>query len=338
MQQPGISPELLDKYLAGQRSGIEKKQVEAWYASLTGEADFLGTLPPEEQQHLQENTFEHILSEIRETDEKPHRKLRWGWLTGIAASIALVTGIYFFQKHADNNADISAIQLHPAAPAETRRFVNAERRIVTFVLPDSSTVQLHPGAEIVYPRAFSGNQRRVTFSGEGFFDIKKDKSRPFLISSGEMMIRVLGTSFNVKAVRAQKTFQIDVVTGSVQVTAPDPGERAQQVTLKPQEQALFETASRKLTAKIMQEQARREIYQPVSIDFEETPLRQVVDQLQKRFNIRIELAEPKLASCTLTARFDADPLPIILEMVCTSLDATYAIAGSIVTISGAGCE
>jgi transmembrane sensor len=197
---------------------------------------------------------------------------------------------------------------------------------------------MHPKSTIKYHTAFAANKRFVVFSGEGFFDVKKDKTRPFNIKSGDMVIRVLGTSFNVKAIESQKKFQVDVVTGSVQVTAQAKSFDKQEVVLKPQQQALFELDSKRLISKTSPLQAKKEIYEPVSIAFEETPLKKVVEQLEKRFNVSISLTNPGLAKCGLTANFESQTFPNILEILCTSLDVTYIISDNNITISGEPCE
>lgn len=153
-----------------------------------------------------------------------------------------------------------------------------------------------------------------------------------------MTVRVLGTSFNVKAAARGKRFEISVVTGSVQVSAPDHQSNPQQVTLKPNQQAIFETGPKKLMAQNIPLQKKREIYQPVSITFNNTPIISVINLLEKKFDISIKLSDPKIAQCRLNADFDQQPLAEILEMLCRSLEATYTIDGNLIVIEGTPCE
>ncbi|GAB3932478.1 FecR family protein [Larkinella terrae] len=344
MPPPPISPHLLDKYVRNQCTDQEKEQVEAWYASLNGKPDFLNSLPESQQQQLQQETFENIQSQLQPDEEPLVRPFPWRWVSGLAASIALVLGIYFTYRYATNpHQPVSvpttvAQQVKEKAPVTLIQFVNREPRLVKFKLPDESTVWMHSGASISYPKAFAADKRQVVFSGEGFFDVKKDKNRPFFIESGEMRIKVLGTSFNVKAPASQPVFRISVVTGRVQVSAPDPDENEQQVILKPQQQAIFETASRRLTSSAIPAQAKKEIYEPVTIVFENAPLDQVAKKLEKRFNIQIRFSNPKIATCLVNADFEQQPLPFIMEMLCTALDATYTLSGKVMTLDGLPCE
>lgn len=207
-----------------------------------------------------------------------------------------------------------------------------------YTLPDGSSVWMQSGASITYPKKFASDKRLVSFSGEGFFSVKKDKTCPFFIQSGEMSIKVLGTSFNVKALINHNMFQVAVVTGKVQVNAPDREQREQQVILKPRQQAVFEIDSKRLISSTISSQTRKEIYEPITIVFDNTPLDQVIEKLQKRFNIKIRLSNPKIASCRLSADFEQQSLPLIMEMLCTALDANYTLSGKVILIDGLPCE
>ena len=337
--KPPLPPALLQKYLSGQCTEEEKVQVEAWYDSLQGETAFLDQLPEPEVTGIQENTFLEIKNQLGFEESTPIPAFNWRWLTSIAASVLIAASIYFLYNIKTHSKEqfIAQRNIRKVA-AGLVTFRNEAKRIVIHRLPDRSSVAMHPDAIITYPKKFDPAQRAVTFSGEGFFDIQKDPERPFLIESGELAIRVLGTSFNVKAPVSRKVFQVDVVTGSVQVSAKGTAGNPQQVTLKPKEQALFEAGSGKLTARVIAPQIRKPIYEPVTIVFEETPMNTVTTQLEKRFNVNIALSNPGLAHCSVTANFESQPLSSILEMLCTTLEASYSLTGDAITISGAPCE
>jgi len=337
MKPSNISPALLEKYLNNQCTDSEKELVEAWYASLRGTTDYIGSLTEHKRQILQDETFLNIKDAIDASEETVQRKFPFSWLAGVAASITILLGIFFMYHQSSDKQNSISKQIAEKAPEDIFHFINNEPRIVRHQLPDSSVVWMHSEAAITYPKKFDRNKRLVTFTGEGFFDIKKDKSRPFSIQSGEMVVRVLGTSFNVNAQTTKKIFRISVVTGSVEVTAPDKEQKEQVVILKPRQEALFETQSGRLTSSAVPLQNKREIYESVTILFDNTPLNQVVSQLEKRFNIHISLSNPKISSCRVSADFEQQPLPLIMEMLCTALDATYTISGNTIMIDALPC-
>lgn len=83
-------------------------------------------------------------------------------------------------------------------------------------LPDGTRVWVNQNTEIQYPAHFGENERNIVLKGEAFFEVARDSSRPFIITSGAIKTTVLGTSFNVKAYEG-KTTEVQVRTGKVKV-------------------------------------------------------------------------------------------------------------------------
>ncbi len=111
------------------------------------------------------------------------------------------------------------------------------------VLPDGSRVMLNSNSEITYSVPFTGKERRVAFKGEAWFEVSKDASRPFILSTGGLNIEVLGTSFAVR--NSLSEIRTTLVTGSVKVTDLSAGVS---LILEPSQQALFNTSDGKLTS------------------------------------------------------------------------------------------
>ncbi len=345
-----MSPELLDKYLSGQCTAAETRKVEAWYAAQRGEKDYLSTVSDLDKQLLEEATLKNIKSAIgspfEEEEEMPRKLSFWRnrvFQMGMAASFLLVCwgGWFYSQSQTASQTDDIFFGLTEQINEESAvRFVNKEAKLVTHRLPDGTQVCLHPNAELTYPKVFEGKTRQVSFIGEGFFDVAHDSLHPFLIQSDKMQIRVLGTKFNVKALPKQAIFQVSVVSGSVAVRSMTVkgAVNPETIILKPQQKALFEVATNHLTALETIAETKKEIFEPISINFNDTPLSNVINQLEKQFNINIELSDKMLSKCLLTADFNRQSLPVILEILCTSLDVSYTLSGDTLILKGVGCE
>ena len=93
--------------------------------------------------------------------------------------------------------------------------VGGEFRVI---LSDGTMVFLNSGSELRYPEVFRDGQREVFLKGEAWFEVAKDSVRPFRVHAGERDVRVLGTSFNVKAYERMESIAMTLVTGSVEVT------------------------------------------------------------------------------------------------------------------------
>lgn len=104
------------------------------------------------------------------------------------------------------------------------------------VLSDGSRVWLNAESSITFPTAFAGNERSVKITGEVYFEVSKDRQRPFFVQVGEVQkIKVLGTRFNVNAYGDNGAVMTTLLEGSVQVNAQQAGIAA--VTLRPGEQS-----------------------------------------------------------------------------------------------------
>lgn len=102
-------------------------------------------------------------------------------------------------------------------------------------LPDGSIVCLNSLSSITYPSTFGTTSREVILSGEAYFDVSKDNSRPFIVKTSYGEIKVLGTRFNVEAYDDMGEFVTSLFSGSVQVTSKD-----RMITLEPDRMAYME--------------------------------------------------------------------------------------------------
>lgn len=113
-----------------------------------------------------------------------------------------ITSYQVFTKMNNNKVEVTAAKTF-----------NDDIRLLC--LSDGTRVWLNENSEIEYPVQFAKNERTVTLKGEAFFEVKRDPSRPFIITSGTIKTTVLGTSFNIKAYN--NTPEVNVRTGKVQV-------------------------------------------------------------------------------------------------------------------------
>jgi transmembrane sensor len=102
------------------------------------------------------------------------------------------------------------------------------------VLPDGSKVWLNAASSLKFPTAFTGNDRTVELSGEAYFEIEKDKRKPFYVQTNSMKVAVLGTSFNIMAYEEEHMVRTTLLEGAVQVAGTSgadlrlsPGQQAQ---------------------------------------------------------------------------------------------------------------
>ena len=128
------------------------------------------------------------------------------------------------------------------APAEARhntlRVPRGGEYAVT--LSDGTEVRLNSESELRYPVAFGDGERRVYLKGEGYFRVARDEARPFLVEAGGAAVRVLGTSFDVKAYPDDRMIVTTLVTGKIaqRYAAADTG-----IVLTPSRQSVYDRES-----------------------------------------------------------------------------------------------
>lgn len=85
------------------------------------------------------------------------------------------------------------------------------------LLPDSSEIWLNAGSSIIYPKTFAENKRLVTLDGEAYFIVSKDTTKPFIVETSQLSVKVLGTKFNVRAYADDERISTTLTSGKVEV-------------------------------------------------------------------------------------------------------------------------
>ncbi|MDN5204243.1 FecR family protein [Fulvivirgaceae bacterium BMA10] len=130
---------------------------------------------------------------------------------GIAAfvSVILLTTVFFGLKNYSSYSESKVISLVERTTERGRKS--------NLLLKDSTRIKLNAQTTIKYAETFKDDIREVQLIGEAFFDVKEDKERPFIVHVGDVSIKVLGTSFNVRAYPEENTLSVSLVTGKVEI-------------------------------------------------------------------------------------------------------------------------
>lgn len=86
-------------------------------------------------------------------------------------------------------------------------------------LQDDTQVWVNSSSKLSYPEEFTAGERRVELEGEAYFDVAKDRKRPFVVNTGKVRVKVLGTQFNIAELADQGVTEVTLHSGRVQVTA-----------------------------------------------------------------------------------------------------------------------
>ena len=223
----------------------------------------------------------------------------------IIAAVAGTSGYYFGFKNIHDDT------FETVASSESQM-------IDEFVLPDGTVVSLNSNSELIFPKEFKPDVREVTISGEAFFDVTPNLKKPFIIHAGRAQVKVLGTSFSVRAYPGNETVEVVVETGKVQVTSENKEEKEPlkqpEITLTKGEKGVLFNNSLKLE-KSVNTNHNFLAWKTQNLIFNETPLSEVVDYLEKVYHVEIRLTEPELRNLTLTATFNKKPVDFVLNVI-----------------------
>ena len=163
-----------------------------------------------------EEILNNVISNKDSSRKKPSLKFRtsFSWTLKIAASLLLILSATFTYHYVINNLlnesqakDIVAIY----------KAQNPEGQRSKVKLPDGSIVNLNSQSTLIFPKEFSDTIRQVELSGEAFFDVVRDESKPFIVKTNNLETKVLGTTFNVRAFSDESEINVSLVTGKVMV-------------------------------------------------------------------------------------------------------------------------
>jgi transmembrane sensor len=318
-----IDDVLLAKYLDGSTSDEENTAVENWIELSKENKDVFNQFKTIwfQSQGLGVNTklsfdkekaFKNVLTRIDEEETvnqktiKPKNKIvkLTTNLARIAAVLIIGVSIYFiYQNYYSSEKD----ELLTDANTE-QEFISSDSSFI--ILPENSLINLNVGSEIKYAKNFTEN-RKVLLTGEAFFEVKKLEGKSFIVQSGDLQVKVLGTSFYINPQTNDSIIEVGVVTGKVEVRQNTHQksvllEANKKVRYNLKTKSFYQTELLDLNA----------IFWKTSVlEFNEKPLDQVLNALAINFKAQIDFQKDEFTNCIFTGRFQDATLTEILDQL-----------------------
>ena len=198
-----------------------------------------------------------------------------------------------------------------------------DQKNLEVTLPDGSIIFLNRNTQVTYSRNFGERERSVALTGEAYFEVARDESKPFTVDAGKARVKVLGTTFNVRASDQDSPVEVFVRTGKVLVTGTtensdlvlDPGNIG---TVYPDRSEL----SVNTDPNYMSWNTGLLVYDGQTLDI-------VFRDLKKVYNMDIVADDPAILSNTWTSPIDNQPQETIIRLICASFNLGYAKDGSV---------
>ena len=301
-----MNKELLYKFFEGTASMEEGMKIKAWMEESTENEQafykerklFDAILLNGNQRTATQRNFFPILKKLTTT--------QWVRMAGIVI-VTLLTN-YFFQQYKENHAPVSMNII--TVPAGQR---------ANITLPDGTNVWLNARTTLQYPSSFNRRQRTVALNGEAYFDVSKNKKKPFVVQTKNYNIEVLGTKFNVNAYDGQNEFETALMQGSVKVNSHS--EPNKTVTLVPTQRVYLKDGKLK-TGVIEETDAYR--WTEGLMCFKKTPFRQIINSFEKYYGVKIVIKNQDVLKYSFTGKFrQSEGLDYALRVLQKSIDFKY---------------
>ncbi len=318
--------DLIGKVLAGEASPQEQKELDAWLGESESNRKYFDQLKtifgnagaPSIQLHFDTDAaWQRVRSKL---EKKPGTRVLDNYFWRIAAAVTMVAiGGYFIYRI--------------SSPAIQRDEVRTVAQTVQDTLPDGSRAFLNRHSQIRFEYNHRKGTRNVVLTGEAYFEVKHEQEKPFIIETEQVLIRDIGTAFNVKAYPENQTVEVVVEEGEVQFyTKADSG-----VNVRRGETGIYDKALRKFS-KIIKADTNVLSYKTKVFSFNNTDLGTVVQTLNEAFGAQIKLAHEGLSQCHLTVNFNDDSLETVVDVLAETLSLTVVRQGDQIILDGKGCN
>jgi transmembrane sensor len=321
---------LVDKYLAGQASPLEERIINDFFSTLESKAN----LP---QNELSDEMWDAVENQVRKTPAlrrspsvRPKKNKRKKWVL-LSLVLPVVFGLSAWYLLAFGWLSTPNVELL------TSKSSRGQKLIIT--MNDGSKVYLNSSSTLSYPATFPSDKREVFLEGEAFFEVTRNENRPFLIRSGNITTRVLGTSFNINAFDVNN-ISVSVATGKVQVNIDGASRTtsnlSNSVVLLPDQQAIYHKQNGLMLASIDIE--RFIAWKNNTLHFENASLQEVAVVLERWYNITIEFKDPEIKKCRINGQYKGQTLNRVLESIQYMYKIHYEFSeGNKLKLYGKGC-
>jgi len=288
---------------------------------------------------------ETLLAPPLEMAEEPVRRgykriLLWGG--AVAASLMIA----FFVGHYEGKPKNYPATDHTTANTISTRYGSKSK----LELPDGTEVWLNADSKLTYGKEFGAQSREVSLSGEAFFEVQKDADRPFIIHTGNMDIRVLGTAFNVRSYQNEKTSEATLVRGAIEVVLRDSPDR--RIVLKPKDRIVVQNglapavkaqaasngsfgtiySMSRINVRPADSAALENSWKRSGLSFHNETLENAAFRIEHWFNVKVDIKDEDLKQGTYSCDFKNESLRQVLEALHFTGKFHYRIEKDSVTI------
>ena len=191
-------------------------------------------------------------------------------------------------------------------------------------LPDGTKVQMGPGSRLTYPASFSGKTREVTLNGQAFFDVAKNREKPFIVRTEDMSVQALGTAFELFSYEMDNKIETILLNGKIKVGISDKGtKRVKEYLVSPDEKLVLD----RQTGEVMKQAVNADKYtawrKQKMLSFENEKLTMIIPRLEQWYGRKVMCQKDLAEKYRFTFKVRDESLEKILFMIKASSPLIY---------------
>lgn len=266
------------------------------------------------------------------------------WIAAAAIILLLGTGAWLLYQPPIRQSIIAASTPAPLsvpAPGDNIRSKKGEYK--TLILADGTKVTMNAQSELSVSDGFGTKDRNVRLTGEAFFEVAHNRQLPFIVQVAKYKIKAVGTKFNVKAYSNDRYSETSLLEGKVQILVNNRGQDEVYKTLRINQKFVLNDSAAAATRLKKQEVV------PLSYDdanqnietawvdhflaFDNTPLTEIKNILERKYNTTIVIANTDVAKYRYTASFQNESIDDVLKALQLSYPFSYKKDGTKIIIT-----
>lgn len=319
----------IEKYFNGSVSPEEAEWVLNWFSTKEGERFLDRKLTYDIDKIKPENphagaayqTFKSIASQLDAESSnvryQPHQQKRSYTGVAVLSLLLIISAVayfnFIFSERGDRNSESIATVLYTTGEGENR----------LISLSDGTQIRLNENSQIELPEKFSNNMRALKLRGEAFFDVARDEVRPFIITSDDIRVHVLGTKFLLKAPGSSSQTLVAVSDGLISFGRTDRPE-SEALIIRENMVGYFNPMNGEITSEATAVQNYLS-WMNGRIEFNGELFTQVAKQLSHIYDIEYELESDGLQELRLTADISAGSMKEVFDTIAETLEIEYTI-------------
>jgi transmembrane sensor len=305
---------LIEKYASGVATAEEVNQLMAWYHSFSeNEVQYSG-----DKKYVYNRIKKRLQNQLNPKETKvvvfPLQKVA-------AALIILIGASFLLLRNSISSTNQMATVTNPAG------------QIKQLQLPDGSKLWLNAKTELRYKKAFASN-REIELDGEAYFEVTHNPEHPFVVKTGELQTKVLGTRFAIKNYKEENRTTIALISGSIQVA-----KKSEKPTLlKPTTQLSFNKSNNETNLFTIDTSAVL-AWTYGKLQFEGESLSSITTSLERWYGVKFVFTDSSQKNCRYYMGFDnKSSLEKTITAMAELTRMQYKIDNSTITVTGKGCQ